>query len=81
MVGVSASGAVLPTQIICKGKSDCVLPSKNTPCWDEALHLGFIFSFNPKNYWSSFPLMKVYIRDIVVPYFTERKRTLGYPND
>lgn len=81
VVGVSASGAVLPPQIICKGGSERVLPSKSSPGWDEASRLGFVFSFNPKNYWSSFPLMKVYVRDIVVPYFVERRRTLGYPDD
>ena len=76
VVGVSSDGSVLPTQIIMKGKTDRSLPSADAPMRRDARNLGFLFSVNEKNYWSSLPLMEEYFEEIVVPYFTAQVRPL-----
>ncbi|KAA1479593.1 hypothetical protein DENSPDRAFT_789377 [Dentipellis sp. KUC8613] len=81
VVAVAASGDVLPTQIIMKGGTQKSLPSTGSPGYSEALDLGFIFSCNLKNYWSSLPLMEEYFAEIVVPFFLKQKERLGYPEE
>jgi hypothetical protein len=73
MAGVSASSDVLPFQIIMKGATSVVLPSKNAPSMDEACLCGFVFSFNKRNYWSTFALMKEYVEKILIPYWLKKK--------
>lgn len=81
VVGVSASGDVLPTQLIFKGGSDRSLPTRNAPGRDEASQLGMIYSWNPETYWSDLSSMKEYFEKIVVPYFMRQKELLNYPED
>ncbi|EIM85423.1 uncharacterized protein STEHIDRAFT_31056, partial [Stereum hirsutum FP-91666 SS1] len=81
VVGISASGAVLPTQVVMKGVTSRSLPSPHAPAMAEAQHLGIRFECNPKNHWSNLPCMMAYFRDIVVPYFLGRKLALGYAPD
>ncbi|TFY75668.1 hypothetical protein EWM64_g8344, partial [Hericium alpestre] len=81
VVAVSANGDVLPTQIVMKGGTERSLPSSKSSCYAEAKDLGFIFSYNPANYWSSLPLMEEYLDKIVVPFFTRQKASFGYPED
>lgn len=50
VVGVSASGELLPTQLIFKGSTDRSLPAQNAPRRSEASGLGFMFSWNPDTY-------------------------------
>lgn len=81
VMGISAAGDVLPTQIIMKGATDRSLPSRSSPLYDEALQAGFLFCFNPKNYWSSLALMEEYFEKIVVPFLMRKKQELGYEED
>jgi hypothetical protein len=81
VVGVSAGGDALPLQIIFKGASKASLPSSNAPFMAQARQRGFIFSFNPKTYWSSFALMKVYVEEILVPFWLQKKREHNLPPD
>ncbi|EIM82511.1 uncharacterized protein STEHIDRAFT_30759, partial [Stereum hirsutum FP-91666 SS1] len=81
VVGISASGDVLPSQLIFKGGSDRSLPSPSAPARDEASRLGFLYSWNPNNYWSSLSLMETYMETIIVPYFMHQKQLLGYAED
>lgn len=81
VMGVSAAGHVLPTQVIMKGSTDRSLPSRTSPLYDEAIKSGMVFSFNPKNHWSSLVLMEVYFERIIVPFLVQRKKDLGYDDD
>lgn len=81
VLAVSASGALLPTQFIWKGATERSLPSSTAPSREEAARLGFLFSYNPDTYWSDFGSMEQFIENIVVPFFMEHKRRLGYPDD
>ncbi|KIJ15725.1 hypothetical protein PAXINDRAFT_32043, partial [Paxillus involutus ATCC 200175] len=73
VVGVSASGDVLPFQVIYCGKTDCALPSKTTTTYQESKKLGFKLCFsNITTYWSTFELMCDYVHDILAPYWTKQ---------
>ncbi|EIW77811.1 hypothetical protein CONPUDRAFT_30544, partial [Coniophora puteana RWD-64-598 SS2] len=60
VVGVSASGELLPTQFIFKGQTARALSSLMAPGQAEAFCLGFIYSLNKENYWSNFDTMEEY---------------------
>ncbi|EIW85939.1 hypothetical protein CONPUDRAFT_28001, partial [Coniophora puteana RWD-64-598 SS2] len=81
VVGVSASGDLLPMQFIFKGGSHRSLPSSHAPSMDEATRLGFVYSWNSANYWSSLPTMAEYMERIVVPHFARAKQLHGYADD
>ncbi|EIW75141.1 hypothetical protein CONPUDRAFT_23936, partial [Coniophora puteana RWD-64-598 SS2] len=73
VVGVSASGDVLPTQFIFKGATDRSLPSLSAPCRAEASRLGFDYALNDTTYWSDHESMERYLDQVVVPYLTREK--------
>ncbi|EMD34320.1 hypothetical protein CERSUDRAFT_24720, partial [Gelatoporia subvermispora B] len=80
VVGVSASGELLPFQAIWQGKTDRSLPSSNAPGRHEADKLGFRFEHsNTDTYWSTFPLMCKYVETILIPYYSKKKTRLGLP--
>ncbi|OJT12062.1 hypothetical protein TRAPUB_11400 [Trametes pubescens] len=80
LVGVAASGAVLPFQSIWHGKSNRSCPSKDAAQRAEADELGFRFEpSKTSTYWSTFALMKSYVGDILVPYLEGQKMKLGLP--
>ena len=82
VVGASASGDLLPWQLIYEGRSVRSLPSKNCPGYKEALCLGFLVSIsNTDTYWSTFELMCEYVTGILVPYWARKKEELGVPPD
>jgi hypothetical protein len=82
VVGVSADGHVLPTQVVMKGKDRTrSLPQRTDPMMNEADVRGFQWALNPDTYWSSFETMKDYFDDILVPWFTKAKTKLGLPAD
>ncbi|KZS86487.1 hypothetical protein SISNIDRAFT_397861, partial [Sistotremastrum niveocremeum HHB9708] len=79
VVGVSASGDVLPFQVIFAGKTDASCPSSDAPFYDKAMEYGFqiIPSGIPSNYWSNQETMRLLIIDIIVPYFTRQRQRIG----
>lgn len=80
LVGVSASGAVLPFQSIWHGKSNRSCPSSHAAQRGEADELGFRFEpSKTSTYWSTLALMKSYVDDILVPYLAAQKTKLGLP--
>ncbi|EIW86268.1 hypothetical protein CONPUDRAFT_40712, partial [Coniophora puteana RWD-64-598 SS2] len=81
VVGVSASGEVLPLQVIMKGSTSRSLPSANAPRMAEARSRGFIFSLNRDSYWSSVALSEEYFELILVPYFIRHKARLHLDDD
>lgn len=84
MNGISASGVVLPLQAIYAGKTAASLPKRtpeNANAWDEIKKSGiawFDWSGND-SYWSTMRTMKIYVNDVLVPYFDAAKEDLGLP--
>ncbi|KAH7903348.1 hypothetical protein BJ138DRAFT_1194697, partial [Hygrophoropsis aurantiaca] len=82
VVGISAADDLLPFQAIYQGKSKCSTPSCNSPCYDEAVDLGFRLEYsNTDTYWSTFDLMCSYINNIAVPYWEVKKQQFAAPHD
>ncbi|TFY82142.1 hypothetical protein EWM64_g1870 [Hericium alpestre] len=81
VVGITAAGNVLPTQIVMKGGLARSLPSPNSPGYAESKELGLLFGLNAKNYWSNIPLLEEYLEKIVTSHFSAQKQRLGYPED
>ncbi|KZS96601.1 hypothetical protein SISNIDRAFT_387678, partial [Sistotremastrum niveocremeum HHB9708] len=79
VVGVSASGDVLPFQAIFAGKTDASCPSKNSPFYAKAMEYGFQFipSGISGNYWSNQQTMRLLIIHIVAPYFFKQRKRVG----
>ncbi|EJD35280.1 hypothetical protein AURDEDRAFT_26774, partial [Auricularia subglabra TFB-10046 SS5] len=82
LVGVTATGALLPFQVIMKGKSKVSIPRPDAPMWQEASDLGFQFVWsNNDTHWSMQQTMRQYVDKILVPHFARVKRDLGLPAD
>jgi len=86
MNGISASGIVLPMQAIYAGKTAAVLPKRtleNAQAWDEIEKTGTVhFNWSGNDsYWSTMHTMKIYVNDILVPYFTATKEELRLPKN
>ncbi|KAI0363458.1 hypothetical protein BV20DRAFT_1031266, partial [Pilatotrama ljubarskyi] len=80
LVGISASGVVLPFQAIWQGKTTRSCPSPTAYEAATAAQLGFRFEPSmTSTYWSTFPLMQKYVRDILVPYFNTQREELELP--
>jgi DDE superfamily endonuclease len=84
MNGISASGVILSMQAIYAEKMAMVLPKRtpeNAKAWDKiektnAIHFDWLGN---NSYWSTMRTMKIYVNDILVPYFTAVKEELGLP--
>ncbi|TFY77878.1 hypothetical protein EWM64_g6135 [Hericium alpestre] len=85
MVGVTASGYVLPFQAIYKGKTILSLPVKaksDRNSWTRAHELDFCFEpSGTETYWSTITTMKSYVDNILAPYFTRARADHGDPLD
>ena len=89
VVAVSASGELLPFQVIFKGRSPASLPNPHPDdpalkeAYREAVNLGFHFEYAGKSdtYWSTLETMKMWVWDTVVPYFKKQKAELGLRDD
>ena len=81
VVGVSASGVLLPFQSVWAGKTRASLPSPTGAYYSEAAELNFKFKFSGKqqNYWSTEATMQSYVSDILVPYLLQQMRDLDLP--
>ncbi len=77
-VGISGNGDLLPFHSTFKGKSNQSLPKKTAAKYDEAKEIGFIFSYSKTDtYWATAEIVKLYISEIVVPYWNKKKEELG----
>ncbi|RDX45145.1 hypothetical protein OH76DRAFT_1330854, partial [Lentinus brumalis] len=78
MVGVSASGEMLPLQVIYGGSDpNRSLPSRKARGMAEAKELGFVFEVSgTRTYWSTLETMQSYVEKILVPYFNKHKKRL-----
>ena len=81
VVGISASGVLLPFQSVWAGKTHVSLPSSTEAAYVEAIQLNFEFVFSKKqgNYWSTKETMQSYVRNILVPYYNQQSSNLGLP--
>ena len=81
VVGISASGVLLPFQSVWAGKTHASLPSSTRAPYVEATQLGFEFTFSKKqqNYWATEETMQFYVRNILVPYFARQSSDLSLP--
>ena len=81
VVGVSADGTLLPFQTIFVGKTTTSLPSApDSPNYSDAINAGF--KFEPSGtgtYWSNQRTMRLYINDIITPYFDKKKAENSLP--
>jgi hypothetical protein len=82
LMGVSASGEVLPFQVVWKGKTAASLPSPSSPYWTDAADIGIKFVYSGTDtYWSNHQTMYSYISDILMPYYHRQKTKLNLPDD
>ncbi|KZP02799.1 hypothetical protein FIBSPDRAFT_769955 [Athelia psychrophila] len=82
VVGLSASGDLLPYQAIYRGKTIKSLPSPSSPGYAECIALGFQFEFSSTDtYWSTFATMCTYVNNILVPYWNTQKERVGASPD
>lgn len=84
MNGISASGVIIPMQAIYAGMTAAVLPKRtpeNADAWDEIKESGMVrFDWSGNtSYWSTMRTMKIYVNDVLVPYFAKTKEDLGLP--
>ena len=82
VVGIAASGDVLPFQVVWKGMTSAVLPKATTPHRRQADEIGIQWvPSGTRTYWSTFETMCSYVNDIVAPYSNDQKERLGLPQD
>ena len=82
MVSVASDGTLLPFQAIYQGLTNQSCPSTSSPDYQNALAAGFQLVYSGTNtYWSNQQTMKLFVDDILTPYFDNKKRALGLPND
>jgi hypothetical protein len=66
VMGCTAAGGMLPTQVIFKGKQQRSLPCAAVQ--ESAKAAKWVLSLNPANHWASLETMKEYVTKILVPY-------------
>ena len=69
MVGLSASGEMLPLQFVFKGKIDKVKGSKHSHY--TAVH-DWLFSTNSDTHWANLDTMKEWVGKVLHPYFCQK---------
>lgn len=69
MVGLSASGEMLPLQFVFKGKTDKVKGSNHSHY--AAMH-DWLFSTNPDTHWANLDTMKEWVGKVLHPYFCQK---------
>src|SRR5208283_3351359 len=80
MVTVTSSGVLLPFQAIYQGKTERSCPAPSSPAYDEAISAGFKFEYSgTKTYWSNQRTMRLFVDDILSPYFEWTKVRLDLP--
>jgi len=80
LVGVSASGSLLPFQCMWQGATARSLPSTHSAGYDDAINKGFLFEFTKtQTYWSTISTMKSYVNKILIPYFHKEQHNLQLP--
>ncbi|KAJ7050612.1 hypothetical protein C8F01DRAFT_1344185 [Mycena amicta] len=70
LLGITASGTVLPVQAVYEGLTKQSCPRKDVPKYEECIEEGFQFvpSQKKRNHWSNQLTMRSYVCDILQPY-------------
>ena len=71
-LSITLSGEILPYQLIYGGKTKRCLPAQ------DLFPKGFLLSYNP-NHWSNEKETQKLLTEVLIPYFTEKKKALGLP--
>ena len=80
MVSVMSDGALLPFQAIYQGKTSRSCPSPSSPHYQDVLDTGFqLVCSGTDTYWSNQQTMKLFVNDILAPYYDRKKADIGYP--
>ena len=80
MVSVASDGALLPFQAIYQGKTSRSCPSPSSPHHQDVLDAGFqLVCSGMDTYWSNQQTIKLFVNDILAPYYDRRKADIGYP--
>jgi hypothetical protein len=80
MVTVTSAGKLLPFQAIYQGKTDRSCPAPTSPNYKDAVAAGFRFEFSKtKTYWANQRTMRLFVDNILAPYFERTKVQLGLP--
>jgi len=78
---ISASGVLLPMQVVFVGKADASRPNAKAPAYDEAIKLGFkMVPSKTATYWSTEATMESLVNKMIAPYFNKTKENLGLPS-
>ena len=80
MVSVSNDGTLLPFQAIYQGKTTRSCPASSSPHYQDALDAGFqLICSGTDTYWSNQQAMKLFVNNILAPYYDRKKTDLGFP--
>jgi hypothetical protein len=75
VLSVTASGHLLPMQIVYKGSTEKSLPQENVTSFLR--NEGHDLITNPKNHWSSEETMKEFVTNILEPYYLKIKKDMS----
>jgi hypothetical protein len=82
MVSVASDGTLLPFQAVYQGLTNRSCPSASSPNYQNAIAAGFQLVYSGTNtYWSNQQTMKLFVNDILAPYYDNKKKALGLPKD
>jgi hypothetical protein len=80
MISVASDGTLLPFQAIYQGKTTRSCPASSSPHFQDTLDAGFqLICSGTDTYWSNQQTMKLFVNDILAPYYDRKKADLGYP--
>jgi hypothetical protein len=80
MVLVVSNRTLLPFQAIYQGKTAHLCPAPSSPHYQDVLDVGFQLIFSEMyTYWSNQQTMKLFVNNILAPYYDRKKADLGYP--
>src|SRR6266545_7797996 len=75
---ISASGILLPMQVVFVRKTDTSCLNAKAPAYDEAIKLRFkMVLLKTGTYWSTEATMESLVNEVIAPYFDKTRMDLG----
>jgi hypothetical protein len=82
VVGVSNSGELLPFQAVYQGYTNRSCPKTNAEHYQDLTASGCQLDYSESDtYWSTQRTMRLYVENILVPYFSRQKEKIGLPEE
>ena len=82
MVSVVSDSTLLPFQVIYQGLTNWSCPSASSPDYQSALTASFQLVYSGTNtYWSNQWTMKLFVDNILAPYYDNKKKALSLLKD